>query len=162
MSIFSKNNSKLTLDDEKIIQLIIEFLEDEIKLDAKGEAKMLDLEEWNSVILYAVNQIEFNHKLQTTFSFEINTENNTLILHNFHRISKFKKMGDGTFVLQKLTQLFQEVCKVKQISKLVILFEIWGIEDPSSEFVRKLLIKEGYTKIQDKDPEEWLIEFKIS
>lgn len=163
MSIFNRKSSKLTPDDEKIIQFIIDFLDNKLELDTKGKAEILDLEEWNSIVFYSLNHIEFNHKLQTSFSyqFDFDTNNNTLILHNFHRISIFKKMGYGTFVLRKLTEVFRQVCRIKQISKLVIIFEIWGIEDPSSESVRKLLQKEGYTKIEEQDPEQWMIQYEI-
>ncbi|MFP4402010.1 MAG: hypothetical protein ACLFPL_02160 [Candidatus Nanoarchaeia archaeon] len=49
-----------------------------------------------------------------------------------------------------------------KLSKLVIIFEIWGIEEPESEFVRKLLSKNNYRLIQEKDPGEWFIQYEIS
>ena len=163
MSIFNRKNSKLTPDDEKIIQFIIDFLDNKLELNKEGKVKIFDLEEWSSVVLYEENLVEFNHKLQTSFGYQFNfdTNKNILILHNFHRISTFKKMGDGTYVLRRLTKLFRQVCNIKQISKLVIIFEILGIEDPSSESVRKLMIRNGYRKIQEQDPEQWMIQFQI-
>ena len=161
MSIFNRKSSKLTPDDKKIIQFIIDFLDNKLELDREREAKILDLEEWSSVILYSLNHIDFNHKLQTTFSYQFKYTNNTLILCNVHRISTFKKMGDGTFVLRKLTELFKQVCSIKQIPKLIIIFQIWGIENPSSESVRKLVIKNGYRRIQEQDPEQWMIQLQI-
>ena len=163
MSIFNRKSPKLNPDDEKIIQFIIDFLDNKLELDREGKAEILDLEEWEYIIFHSLNQIQFTHKLQTSFTYRIDfdTNNNTLILQNFHRISKFKKMGDGTFVLHKLTELFRQVCSIKQIPKLIIIFQIWGIENPSSESVRKLLQKEGYRKIQEQGPEQWMIHFQI-
>ena len=99
--------------------------------------------------------------MKNQFGFMIYTDNDKLILRNHHRETFYRRMGDGNFMLNKLTQLFIEVSKIKKLAELDIVYEIWESEDESSKSVRKLLLKNNYKKIQERNPEEWIKIYKI-
>ncbi|MFP4402011.1 MAG: hypothetical protein ACLFPL_02165 [Candidatus Nanoarchaeia archaeon] len=93
MTIF--NSKKFSEDDERIIGLITNYLNDDITFDNEEGFKLFDFEEWSSIIVYKGTFFEFSHKLKTTFSFDIKTNDKSLICKNFHRLSSYKKMGYG-------------------------------------------------------------------
>ncbi len=151
---FRKN--KLTNDDSKIIEIIKSFLENKIELGSLQKYEFRQFDEWDKVVVFE-ESIWFYHKLSGSFGFLISEDNKNLIFRNHHRETKYQRMGDGTFILNKLTQLFKEICIIKRFSVLIILFEIWEIENPSSESVRKFLQKNNYIQTKERDPEEWML-----
>ena len=154
MSIFSKNNQKSNNS------VIIEYLYS--KLYSKSSLRDL-VEENNSMVTQiGTYSFEFYHNtLEVEFYFHFEKCKDELLIINDHRYSQFQKKANASTYLKEVEIIFKEVGKRLNYSKIVIIFEIKDITNPTYTSITKFLNKNKFQKTQNSNPQKWIKIYQI-
>lgn len=144
-------------NNEELINLINELLTNHRFIgEIHPEYGIRKFETFNGVGVFSheTNGFDFSSN-GVDLSFKVREDKEDIQIINQHRIKR-NPNSYASDLLNQLTEVFREVAKRRNKTRLIIIFEIQGRLGSEPQNVRDWLERLGYQKTQDKNSEKWI------